>query len=69
MLRRSDLDAFYDLLADLEGRIGGRRRLGDCCGRTQWPERGVYFFFEDGQQRACDKALSRVVRVGSDASC
>lgn len=67
MPRRSDLDAFYALLDDLEARIGGHRRLGECHGRMAWPQRGVYFFFESGEHRDTDSSPQRVVRVGTHA--
>lgn len=67
MQQLSDLNSFYRLLAELEGRIGGLRRLADCHGRMQWPERGLYFFFEPGEQRSSDPATPRVVRVGTHA--
>ena len=63
----SDLDEFYRLLAELEARIGGRRRLAKCRAKMGWPKRGVYFFFEPGEHRADDPASPRVVRVGSHA--
>ena len=66
MRRLSDLDAFYNLLTQLEDRIGGCRRLGDCHGRMDWSERGVYFFFEPNQNRASGDE-QRVVRVGTHA--
>ena len=61
------LDKFYDLLDELEEKVGGRRRLGDCHGRMKWPERGVYFFFEPGEMRSVKVSSSRVVRVGTHA--
>ncbi|MBC6437477.1 MAG: hypothetical protein GDA52_04920 [Rhodobacteraceae bacterium] len=64
---RSDLDAFYAVLDDLEARVGGRRRLGDCHGRMRWPRHGVYFFFEPGEHRTTPSAPQRVVRVGTHA--
>ena len=67
MSRISDLEAFYDLLAEVELRIGGRYRLGETHGRMPWPTRGVYFFFEDGEHRAQGSELPRVVRVGTHA--
>lgn len=67
MQRHSDLSAFYNLLADLENRIGGKRRLGDCTGRMSWPKRGVYFFFEPQEYRTNSRTISRVVRVGTHA--
>lgn len=67
MQRRFDLDTFYGLLAELESRSGGRRLLGECHGRMNWPERGVYVFFEPGETRDCDPSTPRVVRVGTHA--
>ncbi|MEM5472910.1 hypothetical protein WNZ14_14345 [Hoeflea sp. AS60] len=67
MQRRSDLDTFYGLLAELESRVGGLRLLGQCHGRMNWPERGVYFFFEPGETRGRNPSASRVVRVGTHA--
>jgi hypothetical protein len=62
--RRAELDRFYVLLAELERRHGGKRRLVECHGRMGWPQRGVYFFFEDGELRE-DGVTPRVVRVGT----
>ena len=64
----SCLDRFYDLLDELEEKIGGRRRLGDCRGRMDWPKRGIYFFFEPGEMRAVNPVSSRVVRVGASTA-
>ena len=60
-----DLKCFYDILANLDDSIT-RRRLKDCQGRMNWPRRGVYFFFEDGEFRPNGTTL-RVVRVGTHA--
>lgn len=67
MSRRDDLIAFYALMDELERRIGGRRRLSDADGRMIWPNRGVYFFFEPGEDRFGSGQGSRVVRVGAHA--
>ncbi len=64
--RREDLDRFYHLLDVLSQRLGGPRLLRDCGGRDGWPERGVYFFFEDGEMRE-DGRRPRVLRVGTHA--
>lgn len=64
--RRSDLDAFYGLIAELERRCGGGRTLANCNGRMGWPQRGVYLFFEPGEVRD-DGTTPRVVRVGTHA--
>lgn len=67
MQRQSDTATFYRLLGQLETGMGGRRRLGDCHGRMPWPDRGVYFFFEPGENRTDRKNSARVVRVGTHA--
>lgn len=58
---------FYGFLDDLEARLGGTRVLADCHGRMNWPERGVYFFFESGEAQASAEGSRRVVRVGTHA--
>ena len=65
MNRLADLVRFYELLAELEAQVGGRRRLGRCAARSGWPRRGVYFFFEDLEMRSDTGAAPRVVRVGT----
>jgi hypothetical protein len=67
MIRLDDLRRFYDLLGELERRLGGKRRLASCSGRDGWPQRGVYFFFEDGETRSDSGIGLRVVRVGTHA--
>jgi hypothetical protein len=52
MIKTEDATRFYAALAELEQRLGGKRTLKDCHGRLSWPDRGVYFFFEDGQTRS-----------------
>jgi hypothetical protein len=66
MTRQDDLDRFYDLLDDLEQRVGGTRKLKNCTGYMDWPDRGVYFFLEPGETRASTDQL-RVTRVGTHA--
>jgi len=63
--RQRDLDRFYDLLHDLEQRVGGTRKLKNCTGYMNWPDRGVYFFFEPVETRLSDQM--RVTRVGTHA--
>src|SRR5437764_47154 len=65
MDRRADLIRFYKILAELERRVGGKRRLGECGRGIVWPRRGVYFFFESGEGRS--DSGPRVVRVGTHA--
>ena len=64
--RRTGLDRFYELMADLEVRCGGKRTLAECDGRMNWPTRGVYFCFEHGERRT-GSSIPRVVRVGTHA--
>ena len=65
--RAIHLDRFYSLLATLEGKIGGVRRLSACTGRMDWPQRGVYFFREDGERRSNENGEPRIVRIGTHA--
>jgi len=67
MDRLDALVRFYEILAELEERVGGKKRLANCDGRMGWPKRGVYFFFEDGEERADSGMGLRVVRVGTHA--
>jgi len=65
--RLSDLVCFYGLLERLEKKVGGQRTLVACDGRMNWPTRGVYFFFESGEERSDSGVGLRVVRVGTHA--
>ncbi len=61
------LERFYALLTELSDRVRGPRRLSACRGKDEWPRRGVYFFFEDGELRSGSGVGPRVVRVGTHA--
>ncbi len=65
--RLEDLRRFYTILDHLETAVGGRRTLSACNGRMQWPQRGVYFFMESGEERTDSGKGLRVVRVGTHA--
>ena len=67
MDRLEHLIRFYSILNQVEQNIGGARRLADCNGRMDWPERGVYFFRESGENRAETGTGLRIVRVGTHA--
>ena len=66
MTRQSDLQTFYDLLEQQAEKIGGRQRMAD-LNMKSLPQRGVYFFFEDGERRSDTGTGPRVVRVGTHA--
>lgn len=68
MNRIADIKAFYKILAALEAKLGGERTLSECTGRMNWPERGVYFFFEPGESRSDSGEGPRVVRIGTHAT-
>jgi hypothetical protein len=63
----ADLRRLYDVLGELENRLGGKLKLRDCRGGPAWPRQGVYFFFEEGEQRRESGSGPRVVRVGTHA--
>ena len=63
--KRSETDLFYGLLDRLASRTGGPLQLTDCHGRMDWPERGVYFFFQNDEQRSASGEGARVVRIGT----
>lgn len=65
--RTSDIGRFYDLLGLLEQKVGGARTLASSSGRLDWPKRGVYFFFEDGEARSNSGTGPRIVRIGTHA--
>ncbi|ESS07867.1 MAG: hypothetical protein A07HN63_02372 [uncultured archaeon A07HN63] len=66
MTRQDDLDSVYSLLDDLEATVGGKRKLGDCDGRMNWPNRGIYFFFDPEETRSEPDQL-RLTRIGTHA--
>ncbi len=63
--RLADTRRFYDLLARLEARIGGKRKLADCNGSMNWPNSGICFFCEDGEVRSSSGKGLRIVWVGT----
>jgi hypothetical protein len=63
MPREDDLNEFYAILDALERGVGGKRFLSDCDGKMAWPQRGIYFFFENRELR--ENGSLRVVRVGT----
>ena len=65
--RLTDTIRFYELLDRLGRRLGGTRTLAQCDGSMDWPERGVYFFFEPGEERSGSGRGCRIVCVGTHA--
>ena len=67
MSHLEDTIKFYQQLDELEHANGGKCILTNCHGRMEWPQRGIYFFFEEGELRSGSGRGSRVVRVGTHA--
>jgi hypothetical protein len=65
--RLHDIHRFYELLDSIENNCGGKRLLGDCHGKMNWPKRGIYFFFEPDEIRTTSGDGLRIVRVGTHA--
>ena len=65
--REGHLQIFYALMDQLSIVVGGPRTLACSHGRSGWPKRGVYFFFEPGEMRSDSGSGMRVVRVGTHA--
>jgi hypothetical protein len=65
--RIEDLDKFYKLIRKLDKGLNGGMKLKDAKGNHRWPGKGVYFFFEDGENRKTEPFELRVVRVGTHA--
>ncbi|MFW6195974.1 MAG: hypothetical protein ACOC5D_01435 [Thermoplasmatota archaeon] len=66
MKRKKHVDRFYELLNKLEDKVNDKRKLKDCSGRMEWPERGVYFFFSNEEWREGGSSL-RITRIGTHA--
>lgn len=65
--RTDDVNRFYSLLSELEKKLGGARTLFHSTESMDWPERGVYFFREPGENRSDADQSQRIVRVGTHA--
>lgn len=67
MSRLEDTRRLYTLLDRLETVSGGKRHLNDLGTASRWPRRGVYFFFEPGENRSGSGDGPRLVRIGTHA--
>ena len=67
MSRLDDVAKFYAIVDRLQKSNGGSRMLFSCGGRLSWPQRGVYFFMEDGEERSDSGLGPRIVRIGTHA--
>jgi len=65
--RLEALKQFYSIISLLEEKLGAPQRLQNCSNQVHWPKRGVYFFFEHGEQRSHSGNGPRIVRVGTHA--
>ena len=66
MSQIDDLSGFYEIMERLNRGVGGFRYLDIASQSSGWPERGVYFFFDDREPRG-NGSGPRVVRVGTHA--
>ena len=66
-IRVKDLDRLYQILGYLRDKVGGAPRMGTATAKLNWPNQGVYFFFEPNQFRMSSPFEGRVVRVGTHA--
>ena len=57
------------VVIDMQAKGGGVRMAdgSECHGRMAWPQRGVYFFMEEGERRTNSGDGLRIVRVGTHA--
>lgn len=67
MTRLQDIKKFYELMDKLKSKVGPKRILDKCNGRMPWPDRGIYFFFEPGEERTTSGTGLRVTGVGTHA--
>jgi hypothetical protein len=67
MTRLDDIRRLYTLLERLEAAVDGKRLLGDAATTCKPPPRGVYFFFEPGENRCDSGDGPRLVRIGTHA--
>src|SRR6185437_15741604 len=67
MSRLDDIIRLYALLDQLERNLGGKRTLDSSTGKMNWPQRGIYFYFEPGEDRTDSVRGPRVVRVRTHA--
>jgi hypothetical protein len=67
MSRHSDLADFYGILHGLANSVNGLRTLSELSQFKDWPERGVYFFFDQAESRSDSGSGLRLVRVGTHA--
>lgn len=67
MTRLDDVIRLYRLLERLERSAAGKGSLGNLGNARDWPRRGVYFFFEPGEERTDTGQGMRLVRIGTHA--
>jgi len=65
-VRVQDMDRFYSLVERIASTSGGIRNLGEIEGKVI-PPRGIYFFWQSGEQRMSKPFEARIVRIGTHA--
>ena len=59
-----DVKRFYEILDELVIRLDGTKTLAETLRKKDFPDTGMYFFFERGECRSDSGSGMRVVRVG-----
>ena len=65
--RLDDIKNFYSILNEIELQDHERRLIADSDARMTWPQRGVYFITEAGEDRSESGEGPRIIRVGTHA--
>lgn len=63
-----NLRKFYELIDRLEEGLDGKKPCNCIYKESDIPEGGIYFIFEENENRACEQGKMRVVRVGKEVS-
>lgn len=66
--RLAHMDRLYALLARIVAlNVGAKRKLSELTASSVRRERGIYFFFENGEMRMTSPFQARIVRIGTHA--
>lgn len=60
-----DVEKFYELINSLEKGLSGKKNIRESSGKGDFPNKGVYFFFEPEEKRRFKPDKLRITRVGT----